>query len=72
MNGEIKQNDNTNKMIVKIPDLISFISQYFTLEKGDLILTGTPVGVASVKSGDVIEGEIPGIVQMKFPIVQRT
>ena len=49
----------------------SYISQYFTLEEGDLILTGTPAGVGPVHSGDVIEGEIPGLVKISFPVVQR-
>ena len=58
-------------MITKIPELISYISQYFTLEEGDLILTGTPSGVGPVIDGDVIEGEIPGVVHFKFPVKQR-
>jgi acylpyruvate hydrolase len=71
VNGELRQQDNTSKMICRIPDLISYISQYFTLEEGDMILTGTPAGVGPVKDGDIIEGEIPGIVHFKFPVVQR-
>ncbi len=71
VNGELRQSDNTNKMLTKIPDLISYISQYFTLEEGDLILTGTPAGVGPVKHGDVIEGEIPGVVHFKFNVLQR-
>lgn len=42
-------------MIFKIPQILSYVSQYFTLEAGDLILTGTPEGVGPVKPGDVIE-----------------
>ena len=56
-------------MIVFI--IAEYISQYFTLEEGDLILTGTPAGVGPCKEGDVIEGEIPGITHFKFPIVKR-
>lgn len=55
VNGALKQEGDTSDMVFKIPHLISFISQYFTLETGDLILTGTPKGVGPVKSGDVIE-----------------
>ncbi len=72
VNGNVRQNDNTSKMITSIPDLIAYISNYFTLEEGDLILTGTPAGVGPVIKGDVIEGEIPGVVNFKFPVVQRT
>jgi 2-keto-4-pentenoate hydratase/2-oxohepta-3-ene-1,7-dioic acid hydratase in catechol pathway len=44
----------------KIDELISFISQYFTLKIGDIIFTGTPEGVAAVKSDDVLEGFLEG------------
>jgi len=71
VNGELRQKENTNKLICPIPDMIEYISQYFTLEEGDLILTGTPAGVGPCKEGDVIEGEIPGITHFKFPIVKR-
>ena len=71
VNGELRQKENTNKLICPIPDMIEYISQYFTLEEGDLILTGTPAGVGPCKEGDTIEGEIPGITHFKFPIVKR-
>merc|ERR1711935_928024 len=71
VNGELRQNESTGKMIHRIPELISYISQYFTLEEGDVVLTGTPAGVGPVKDGDIIEGEISGIVHFKFPVVQR-
>ena len=71
VNGELRQNESTGLMIYKIPELISYISQYFTLEEGDVVLTGTPAGVGPVKDGDIIEGEISGIVHFKFPVVQR-
>ena len=45
-------------MIFKIPRLISFVSDYITLENGDIVLTGTPAGVGPVKSGDLIEAEL--------------
>lgn len=72
VNGELRQKDSTAKMITKIPHLLSYISTYFTLEVGDLVLTGTPAGVGPVKHGDVITGEIPGVVEIAFPVVQRT
>ena len=71
VNGELRQNESTGKMIYRIPELISYISQYFTLEEGDVVLTGTPAGVGPVQDGDIIEGEISGIVHFKFPVVQR-
>lgn len=42
-------------MLFKIPQIVAYVSRYFTLEVGDLILTGTPQGVGPVKSGDTIE-----------------
>ena len=58
VNGLVKQNGNTKDMIFKIPKLVSFISDYITLENGDIILTGTPAGVGPVKNGDLIEAEL--------------
>ena len=45
MNGQDRQNDNTEHMIFKVPKLVEFISHYLTLEPGDMIFTGTPPGV---------------------------
>ena len=55
-NREIVQLGNTKHMIWKIDELISHVSQYFTLKKGDIIFTGTPEGVAAVKPNDILEG----------------
>ena len=55
-NGEIVQLGNTKHMIWKIDELISHVSQDFTLKKGDIIFTGTPEGVAAVKPNDILEG----------------
>lgn len=57
-NGEIVQIGNTNDMIFKIDELISYISQFYTLKIGDLIYTGTPEGVGPVILGDRLEGFI--------------
>ena len=66
------QDGCTKDMIFNLPTLISFISQYFTLEEGDLVLTGTPSGVGPVKHGDVITGGIPGLMEMSFSVVKRS
>ena len=52
VNGETRQRGNSSHMLYSIDYLISFVSKYFTLKKGDLIFTGTPKGVAPVKAGD--------------------
>ena len=75
VNGVVKQNGNTSDMIFKIPHLISYLSNYFTLEKGDLILTGTPAGVSGVKHGDIIDASLSDsngqiIEQIKFPVIE--
>ena len=58
VNGETKQEDNTELMLFRIPRQLSDISKTMTLEKGDLVLTGTPKGVGPVKTGDVMEAGI--------------
>ena len=68
VNNEMRQDDNTKHMIFRIPFLISFVSQYFTLEEGDLILTGTPSGVGPVKPGDSIECGLGDDIKMMFNV----
>jgi 2-keto-4-pentenoate hydratase/2-oxohepta-3-ene-1,7-dioic acid hydratase in catechol pathway len=59
-NGSVVQKGNTQHMLWKIDELIAYVSQYFTLKKGDIIFTGTPEGVAKVSPNDVLEGFIEG------------
>ena len=54
-NSSIVQSGNSSNMLWKIDEIISYVSQYFTLKIGDLIFTGTPSGVSKVKSGDFLE-----------------
>ncbi|HJJ22835.1 MAG TPA: fumarylacetoacetate hydrolase family protein [Nitrosopumilus sp.] len=68
INGELRQNSSTSKMFIKIPEIVSKISKVMTLEKGDIIATGTPAGVmlnnpnaVFLKDGDKIEMEIEGL-----------
>jgi 2-keto-4-pentenoate hydratase/2-oxohepta-3-ene-1,7-dioic acid hydratase in catechol pathway len=60
MNGALVQDGNSNAMLWKIDELISYVSQYFTLKKGDVIFTGTPAGVGKVSENDVLKGIIEG------------
>lgn len=55
-NNKVVQDGNTNTMLWKIDELISYISQFFTLKKGDIIFTGTPAGVGKVEDNDVLIG----------------
>ncbi|RXP44792.1 FAA hydrolase family protein [Lutibacter sp. HS1-25] len=57
-NNELVQDGNTNAMLWKIDELIAYVSQYFTLKKGDVIFTGTPAGVGKVHENDVLTGTI--------------
>jgi len=57
-NGKVTQEGNTNKMIWKIDNLIEEISKFFTLKIGDVVFTGTPSGVGSIKINDKFEGFI--------------
>jgi 2-keto-4-pentenoate hydratase/2-oxohepta-3-ene-1,7-dioic acid hydratase in catechol pathway len=61
LNGERRQSASTAQLIFKVPALVSFISQVMTLLPGDVIATGTPAGVGSMKAGDTIEVVIEGI-----------
>jgi 2-keto-4-pentenoate hydratase/2-oxohepta-3-ene-1,7-dioic acid hydratase in catechol pathway len=67
-NGTTVQDGNTSLMLWKIDELISYVSQYFTLKIGDIIFTGTPKGVAKVTEGDVLEGFIEGKSMFKIQI----
>lgn len=68
VNGETRQEGNTSLMLYQIDYLISFVSQYFTLKKGDLIFTGTPKGVAAVKIGDKLSLAIEGKEMLTFSV----
>tara|TARA_B110001450_G_scaffold179153_1_gene167395 strand:- start:3208 stop:3816 length:609 start_codon:yes stop_codon:yes gene_type:complete len=59
-NDVIVQEGNTDAMLWNIDELISYVSQYFTLKKGDIIFTGTPAGVGKVFENDVLKGMIEG------------
>ncbi|MCX7892523.1 MAG: fumarylacetoacetate hydrolase family protein [Burkholderiales bacterium] len=61
VNGKVKQQGNTRDMVHDIPTLIAWLSGFMTLGAGDVILTGTPEGVADVKPGDEVVAEIEGI-----------
>lgn len=58
INGEVRQDDDTDKMIFRVPEILAAISQVMTLEPGDLILTGTPKGVGAISPGDQLHGEL--------------
>ena len=69
VNGERRQEGNLNQMIWKIPETIAYLSEYFTLCAGDIIMTGTPAGVGPVKKGDVLEGHVEGLSSIRVTVV---
>lgn len=64
VNGVTTQQGTTADMIFDIPTLVSWLSSVMTLEAGDIILTGTPEGLADVKAGDVVTTEVEGICRL--------
>ena len=75
INGQVMQDSNTREMIFNVPYLVSFLSQAFTLEPGDLIATGTPNGVGVfrkpqvfLQDGDLVEVEVQGIGRLTNPV----
>lgn len=77
VNGEVRQDSNTADMLYDIPRIIEIVSGGLTLEPGDVIITGTPSGVAAgrtpptwLKDGDVVECEIDGIGVLRNRVVE--
>lgn len=68
LNDEVVQDGNTSALLFSFDEIICYLSQFFTLQQGDLIFTGTPAGVGSVKVGDTLQGEINGIALLQCEI----
>jgi fumarylpyruvate hydrolase len=69
VNGKMAQEGDLNQLIWKVPETISYLSGLFRLAPGDAIMTGTPSGVGQVKRGDVLEGHIDGVGDLKVRVV---
>jgi fumarylpyruvate hydrolase len=69
INGETRQEGDLNQMIWKIPEMISYLSELFTLQPGDIILTGTPSGVGPVQRGDRLHGHVEGVGDLNLSVV---
>ncbi len=68
VNGEIRQQGTTAQMMRSIEEIIYEISKYFSLEAGDIILTGTPAGVSKIVSGDQLVGEIEQVGTLQVSV----
>lgn len=71
LNGELKQSARTSDMVYTPYDILSFISHSFTLEAGDIVLTGTPVGFGQMGEGDEVTVEIEGIGKISNRVVRE-
>jgi fumarylpyruvate hydrolase len=69
VNGELRQQGDLNQLIWKVPEIISYLSGLFTLQPGDIIMTGTPAGVGAVARGDVLQGEVEGVGRIEVVVV---
>jgi fumarylpyruvate hydrolase len=67
--GSIKQEGDLNQMIWKVPEMISYLSEYFELKAGDIIMSGTPSGVGPVVRGDTMEASIEGVGTLTVKVV---
>ena len=68
VNGNVRQDSSTSLMIHAIPAIVSHMSGIFTLEPGDVILTGTPAGVGPLVSGDRVDAEISGVGSLRVSV----
>ena len=69
LNGEIKQSSNTKNLLFNVPEILHYISKFFTMEPGDIIATGTPSGISPIKPGDLIEAIIEKIGTLSNPVI---
>jgi 2-keto-4-pentenoate hydratase/2-oxohepta-3-ene-1,7-dioic acid hydratase in catechol pathway len=71
VNGEVRQSSNTKYLILGVPELIAYASSFYTLNPGDVIITGTPEGVSPIQPGDVITAYIEQIGTMEVKVRAR-
>ena len=69
VNGQTRQRGDLNQLIWAVPELLADLSQFYHLEPGDLIYTGTPEGVAAVVRGDVLSASVTGVGSLQVKIV---
>ena len=68
VNGEIRQQGTTAQMMRSVEAIIAEVSEFYTLEPGDIILTGTPAGVSRIVSGDLLEGTIEQVGSLRVKV----
>jgi len=68
VNGVERQRGSASEMLFSIPDLLAYVSNVMTLEVGDVVATGTPSGIGTLKPGDEVEVEILGVSRVRNPV----
>ncbi len=68
VNGDLRQKGSTQQMIFNIPTLVDYVRQHFPVCPGDILLTGTPSGVAAIQKGDQIQAEIVGKIKHHWTV----
>ncbi len=69
VNGAVRQEGDLNQMIWKVPEMIAYLSEYFELQPGDVIMSGTPSGVGAVQRGDRMDAMIEGLGALSVTVV---
>jgi 5-carboxymethyl-2-hydroxymuconate isomerase len=69
VNGQVKQSENLKSMIFNPTEIVEYISSIMTLEKGDLIFTGTPAGVSRVNRGDKLEAKLGEVAEIYCTVI---
>jgi len=71
LNGELMQHDNTKNCVFTVQHILSYLSQCMTLFPGDIVIMGTPKGIAPMKPGDVVEVEVEGVGRLRNTVVSQ-
>ena len=69
LNGELRQKGNTSMMIFPVDELIAYVSRFMTIEKGDIMATGTPEGIGPLVKGDTVIVKIIGVCELTNKVV---
>ncbi|MDG6225476.1 MAG: fumarylacetoacetate hydrolase family protein [Candidatus Thermoplasmatota archaeon] len=71
VNSMVRQEGNTSDMVFPVEDIICYVSRIMTLERGDIIMTGTPSGVGPLNAGDEVRAGIEGIGEALFNVIDQ-
>lgn len=69
VNGALQQSGDVNQMIWKVPEMIAYLSEYYEIAAGDLIMSGTPAGVGPISRGDEMVGSVAGLGELSVKVI---